>query len=431
MRPRRRILSPVFVWLFAAFCLVACAQGSSAQSVLGPRAPIAYPAPSGPAPEWGVNMRHMENETALDIARASGFSFVRTDLIWAEAERDGAYDFSFYDSVLDRLEAHGLGALLILDYGHDDHGGHHMDSPELRAAFLAYVRAAVRRYKNRNVRWEIWNEPDVDEAVHFIRPDNFALLVRETAEQIRAIDRDAVIVSGGLSWIDRSYARGMLEEWRRHGGPAIDAFGIHPYRREGPESALDDMEDFQGLLRRYDRVWPLWITEWGYAAAEAPGARDDSGHSEAGRWRQSVLAPRWALTAWMTGAPVAVWYEMVDRWRQPYDSGDNYGLLTMDNAEKPALRTMRVFFEQTRDARLLGYVGGLPDNVMGLRFRAPGRDLIALWVVENGGEAEIAIERRRLRSITVAWGDSVAGDEAGPSLRLSDEDGPVYVVWER
>ena len=71
----------------------------------------------------GVNVHRFRSNAALDLARDVGFRFTRADLLWERVERGGAYRFAIYDSLMNALEARGMGALLILDYGHPDHGG--------------------------------------------------------------------------------------------------------------------------------------------------------------------------------------------------------------------------------------------------------------------------------------------------------------------
>jgi len=44
-------------------------------------------------------------------------------LLWERVERGGTYRFAPYDAFTNALEARGMGALMILDYGHPDHGG--------------------------------------------------------------------------------------------------------------------------------------------------------------------------------------------------------------------------------------------------------------------------------------------------------------------
>jgi hypothetical protein len=73
----------------------------------------------------------------------------------------GAYRFQPYDALMNGLEARGMGALLILDYGHPDHGGKVPRTADDIAAFGRFAEAAARHFKGRDVRYEIWNEPDI------------------------------------------------------------------------------------------------------------------------------------------------------------------------------------------------------------------------------------------------------------------------------
>ncbi len=109
----------------------------------------------------GVNIHRLRGDAQLDLAREAGFRFARVDLLWERVERGGAYRFLPYDALMNALEARGMGALLILDYGHPDHGGKVPRTGEDIAAFGRFAEAAAMRFNGRDVRYEIWNEPDI------------------------------------------------------------------------------------------------------------------------------------------------------------------------------------------------------------------------------------------------------------------------------
>ena len=51
----------------------------------------------------GVNIHSLDDDVGLDSARAPGFGFVRMDLIWAQVEKNGRYDFANYDRLLSEM----------------------------------------------------------------------------------------------------------------------------------------------------------------------------------------------------------------------------------------------------------------------------------------------------------------------------------------
>ena len=141
------------------------------------------------APRLGVGIHLLRDDHSLDLARDAGFKFVRMDMLWANVERGGRYRFFAYDALLRALDARGMGVLWILDYGHPDHGGSTPRTPQDIAAFGRFAEAAAAHFKGRNVRYEIWNEPNTD---RFWTPapnsSEYAALLREAVAAIRRAD---------------------------------------------------------------------------------------------------------------------------------------------------------------------------------------------------------------------------------------------------
>jgi hypothetical protein len=153
----------------------------------------------------GVNIHfdgHRPREVA-DIAKA-GFRLVRSDLLWAHVERArGQYDWQQYDSLVADLHANNLVPLMILAYsnplyaigstkhpGSDSQGYQAPIQGEARAAYMAFVRAAARRYGTQ-VIWEIWNEPDQNfgDPIDLRSFIGFAL---EACRSVRSVAPDAL-----------------------------------------------------------------------------------------------------------------------------------------------------------------------------------------------------------------------------------------------
>ena len=127
----------------------------------------------------GVNIHFTTgHEKDLDMIAAAGFRFIRMDFVWHNIEKvKGVYDWSEYDELTSNLEKRGLRALYILDYsnplyepeveskdpitGEAQKGIAAPSHPESVEAFAKWSAAAAERYRNKNVVWEIWNEPNI------------------------------------------------------------------------------------------------------------------------------------------------------------------------------------------------------------------------------------------------------------------------------
>ena len=382
-------------------------------------------------PRLGVNIHLLRDDHALDLARAAGFKFVRMDLLWANVERRGGYRFVPYDALLRSLEARQMGVLWILDYGHPEHGGSTPRTAQDVAAFGRFAEAAAAHFKDHNVRYEIWNEPNT--ALFWAPSPNaseYATLLREAAAAIRRADPSAKISSGGLSRIDVAFLSQTVDPALAGG---LNAIGIHPYPKSGPETIVPEL----GMLREWvaralGGQMEIWDTEWGYSSANAPDDAPSNGHTEEGRRRQAGLAVRELLTVWAVGFPVAVWYDLRDDGPDPANPEDNYGLLDLSGNEKPAMRAIRTLTDAVSDRKYAGMIQETPVGVHAMRLDGSTDTIFILWSDRPGDRRTIEYAKHDLMSATDSMGIAVKSKN-GPSGRarveIDDAAGPIYLRW--
>jgi hypothetical protein len=374
-------------------------------------------------PLIGVNIRDRSNLAAIDSAQALGIGLVRTDLFWSRVEQNGFYDFTAFDPLVDALEARQMQALLILTYGHPDHGGGGAvtGDPD-RAAYAAYAAASAAHYRGRPVAFEIWNEPDTGDNRRY-EPEDYARLARETSVAIRAANPRAQVISGGLSWTSRSYFNAMLPGLH---GAHFTAIGIHPYRGGGPESVANDFAWLRPLVDDSfsGATPPLWVTEWGFSSSR----HDGDGHAPEGRRAQGALMARQLLTLWALHVPVAVWYELQDRDPFPREGSANYGLLDLQGQPKPAYDAMRTFNSVARGRRLTAVLQDLPPLAHGVRIDGSRDTIYAIWTEAPGGR--VSVTAPNILSALDAFGAPIAYD-GHHRVVVTEADGPVYLRVSR
>ena len=384
------------------------------------------------APRMGVNVHLLRDNGSLAHAHDAGFRFVRMDLMWAQAERAGRFRFFQYDALLRALDSRGMGVLWILDYGHPDHGGDVPRTPQDVAAFAAFAKAVADHFKGRNVRYEIWNEPDNQ---HFWKPSpdprEYAILLREAAAAIRQADPAAVISSGGtvsfnLSFISSFPATGA--------GRDLNAIAVHPYRKTGPETIAPDFVIVRDwVARALGQNVALWDTEWGYSSAEAlPGDGRVDGHGDAWRTRQAVLAVREALTTWTLGIPVAVWYDLRDDGTDQTNAEHNFGLLDSEGKEKPAMKAIRTLSQAAASRKFAGMVRDKPAGIHAMRLDGTSDSIFIVWSTEVDDRIPVRVPKGSLLSATNMLGEPVNAKNKGSDaeVTVSEASGPVYLCLQ-
>ncbi len=395
------------------------------------------PESSALTPRLGVNIHLLRDDPALDQAHAAGFGFVRMDMMWANVERGGRYRFAAYDALLRSLDARGMGVLWILDYGHPDHGGGVPRTSQDMAAFARFAAAAAEHFKGRNVRYEVWNEPNNSQFwAPSPNPLEYAALLREAVAAIRGADPSARVSSGGVSTIDETFLnRALLEPVDPSLAAGLTAIGIHPYRKTGPETVAPELAILRDRVSRAfgDRI-EVWDTEWGYSSADAVKDAPSNGHTEATRLRQASLAVRELLTVWAAGFPLAVWYDLRDDGLGPEDPEHNYGLLDSSGNAKPAMIAIRVLMGAIGGHAYAGLIRETPVGIHAARWDGPADTLLIVWTDQPGGRRSVEYTKRGLVSVTSLIGQAIKSKNR-PSgqarVEIDDASGPIYLRWSK
>lgn len=377
------------------------------------------------SPHLGVNI-HFTGAPArdLDLIRDAGFGWVRMDFAWSSVERErGAYRYGPYDELVEGLEARGLKALFILDYSNRLYeADRSVLTEEGRKAFARFAGAAAARYKGRGVRWEVWNEPNLEQ---FWKPqpaaDAYAALAIEAARAIRAADPEATILapaSSGFPWefLERIFEKGILEH--------IDEVSVHPYRSSPPETARGDYARLRALIARYaprgKPAPPVVSGEWGYSTWHH-GGKPFSLET------QGAYLARQFLTNLSEGIPLSIWYDWANDGPDPRETEHNFGTVTLEREPKPAYLAAKALASVLRgtafERRLLA---GPEDHL--LLFRGSGKRVLAAWCASE--RSEVALELPGFDGDIAAasyTGEKISFRARSGSLRLSLGPAPAYL----
>lgn len=391
---------------------------------------LALPASPGASPrplrqQVGVNIHFTgAPERDLDLIAEAGFGWVRVDLFWQRIERSrGEYRFEPYDQLLDGLDQRGIRAMMILDYSNPLYEeGHSVRTQAGREAFARFAAVAAKRYRGRGVRWEIWNEPNLETywSPQPSAPD-YVALVRTTAAAIRAADPQATIVApatSGFPWefLEQLFEAGLLEE--------IDEVSVHPYRGAPPEAATEDYERLRRMMAQHltgDRPAPPIISgEWGYATAGAGRVSTD---------QQARYLARQYLSNAAAGVELSIWYDWIDGGADPATRQQRYGTVDRDHRPKPAFLAARALTSILGDAHFARRLGGGGEDHILLFSRAPAGPLfVAAW---TQGAAHEVLLQGNLRDGAVRvldlFGNPVRLTAKAGAVDLPLSESPLYL----
>lgn len=191
---------------------------------------------------WSVGGETLDRDYAIypnykQYLGPLGAKGLRVQCGWAKCEKQkGVYDFAWLDEVVNDSLAQGVQPWLEVSYGntiYPDGGGIGLGdgiptSGEALEAWDNWVRALVKRYKDRVKEWEVWNEPDLGRS-KTNAADVFAGFFVRTAQVIRAEHPEGKIYALGLAGNMKYLEEFMVQIQEKQKLDLIDAVTVHGY----------------------------------------------------------------------------------------------------------------------------------------------------------------------------------------------------------
>lgn len=324
-------------WASLSFFAIIVGMGFVSAALCGLVLGQQAPAPQKIWQGFGVNIHFTEPARGeMDLLRAAGMEYVRMDFTWELTERGTAkYDFSTYDKLLANLKSARVRPLFVLDYGNRLYDNGAPKSEKAQDAYAAWAAAVVTHYKNEEIVWEIWNEPNVD---NFWKPRSdaasYATLALKAAKAMRQADPNCRIIAPAVSRIDDVFLKKVLSAELLG---LIDGVSLHPYRSSGPETVWRDYARVQEIIRARAPLGreelPVVCSEWGYSTYSKGDVTEE---------RQAMyLAKSWLLSA-AAGSPISIFYDWKDDGPDPANKEHRYGIVRSNLGPKPAFDAARL-----------------------------------------------------------------------------------------
>ncbi len=237
--------------------------------------------------DWSVGCETLDRDQAKfsvykDYVGELGAKHGRLQSGWAKCEKEkGVYDFAWLDECVYGLNEQGVKPWMCLCYGNPVYGSElHLgagvaavtENEEAMAAWLRYVEATVKRYKDTVDCWEIWNEPNGHGC------EEYATLLMKTAETVRKVQPKAKIMGLSLAGVDLRFTKGVLDILKQHEKlDCINYLTYHPYAGN-PDSSYAAVDKLKQLVDSYNANIKLYqgengcpsILEWTHALANYP-----------------------------------------------------------------------------------------------------------------------------------------------------------------
>lgn len=246
---------------------------------------------------FGVASSPALSSADLNKMQAASVRSVRFFLGWPVAEPDrGSFDWDAADRIVGGLASHGIHPVPFV-FGSPSWVAEKatqppISSPAQRAAWTAFLKAAVDRYGPDGsfwdgdyqrhfgsdaepvpiTAWQIWNEPNLPHYFTAASPAAaYSQLVGLSHDAITAQDPSADIVLAGMPGYGKpDTAWKFLGELYRQPGFArsFEAVALHPYARTVTQLQQEISKLRAVMADEGDGTTPLWLTEIGWGSGK-------------------------------------------------------------------------------------------------------------------------------------------------------------------
>ena len=196
----------VFVIVGLVIAIVGCQTVPPPDSFARPMPPTAALPPGLVGVNAVTLIDSATRDRQYDQIAADRFRAVRLQIEWDLIERSpGQFDWGYTDSLINGAASRGLTVLGVLSYAPSwavpaQYRDLVHPAPADAGPWANFVAQAAKRYSNVIHNWEIWNEPNIDDA--FAPAPDLALytsMLKASYRAIKDVDPQSVVITGGTS----------------------------------------------------------------------------------------------------------------------------------------------------------------------------------------------------------------------------------------
>lgn len=367
---------------FSPLSALACAAmmfATSASMAAVEWPPTGKPIPAG----FGVQLKgNNESPENLDLIQDLGLTWVRRGFIWEAVEKEqGVYDFSKYDQFIAECKKRGLKIIGCIAFSNRLYGTHAKDEPG-RTGYAKFSAALAERYKDEDIIWEIWNEPNVmtfwgKHGKKGNTPEYAAEyygLVKATVPEMKKANPKCIVLGGSVSnmwsesynWMDAIFAMGVLKT-------GIDGWSVHPYGLKSPEDYIEAYDIMRKSMAKNGGPAdiPVVNSERGFPLGKAEGyaGGDEALAAEYQSWH---LVRQYIIDLYCN-VNVTIWYEWMG------SDSEGFSLYKPDK-QLPVNTACRVLIEQLKGYSLNKRIAIGNTRDFAMSFTTPsGAEKVVVW----------------------------------------------------
>ena len=374
----------------------------------------------------GVNIHFTGKQVDIDMISDAGFKMVRTDLFWSTIEtKKGVYDFKTfgYDTLTSELIKEDIRPYYVLAYINElyEEHGEPIETQKGRDAFNKYVNEATERYKNKEIIWEVWNEPNLNFDVN-----EYSLLLKQTSKTIKENDPSGTVVAPALAGLSEESLEWLEELFKKDVLEYVDAISVHPYRSWEPESVAYEYNVLRELIKKYSsKPIPIISGEWGYSTGKGWYGLNLSEEE------QAAYLVRMYMVNQINNIPINIWYGWEDDGSDPNNGEHNFGIRKENTAiSKLAYSAINTFTYILSDYQLIERIEtGTSDDYI-LKFMNEKKEMVlVMWTIGDKHEISVPLEKAKGEVMNMlGQGQEYYNSDSNPKIEISGD--PIYLIVE-
>ena len=337
----------------------------------------------------GIAGKAIDTPEEYDEVVASGAKIVRRGFDWPAIETtQGVYNWGDFDPIVEGLNDKGITVMGILTYGNSNYPPIYTEAG--RQAFGDYCADVVEHYKDADVIWEIYNEPNLEQFWGSgagnnsdLAAEEYTALAKVAIAKIKAVVPGATVLapsmagvwSSSFRWLAKCIENGLLDS-------GLDALAFHGYpaaNRYFPE--LHDKSTSDGyipLMHLLDSLGysdiPLYHTEVGSSLDKLEPIGVPANEVEIYQaWhmaRTMMIDRKWNIRA-------TIWY----LWSS--SSNNSYAMVS-DGVKRPVYYAMKAMNEQLDGYDFVEQISlADPDDYVFRFENEAGVQKLVVWTAPN------------------------------------------------
>ncbi len=369
-----------------------------------------------------------EQTDALYYLNQIGSEYIRATINWSAVEKEkGVLAFANNEQdIIKNISDTGKNVIIILAFGNTLYTNNKMNMPkssqsEYYPAWLNYVRFMANTFKDYNVVYEVWNEPNLKQFNADGSAAEYGQLFSDTYDLLKSIDTDAVVLGGSITGTSNT-AMSFLEGFYKNGGNKMDALSFHCYTHSSsPEanykSALSTLESKLDSLGYNGDVW---MTENGYYTGTADNSKSEELQA-AYTIRQTVIWEDYLRNNNRNGKNL--WYDFFNDGEDQTYSEHNFGLITYDRKMKKSFYSVKTFNELlSRETQESLTIDG---NTYIAKYTGGNQTTYVAWNTNGNASANLTFSGNKV--VLYDYQGNKVNELTGTSATINVNQSPCFV----